>query len=240
MFRSLFSALLSRSNISAYKRGATILLRDSLPPRPAEQRTKPTDYAPSTEPHVCITDHHATVREQVGTVEFEQQAGSFFQNNNSILPSLLDAVKAAVGPRPSGSGDGAKRYLVDAYCGSGLFAISLADLFDRVEGIEIDKASIKWAKRNAEFNAGPGRAEVGFRDGKAEDIFGVRSVSVALSSVVAVPPLTLVRCTVNRLPARPDERPHRPAAQGLRRAVPEVSLPDPHERAADQTPRTGP
>ncbi|GAA5996675.1 tRNA (uracil(54)-C(5))-methyltransferase [Rhodotorula paludigena] len=177
-----------KSNISAYKRGATILLRDSLPPRPAEQTTKPVDYAPSTEPHVCITDHHATVREQVGTVEFEQQAGSFFQNNNSILPSLLDAVKAAVGPRPSGSGDGAKRYLVDAYCGSGLFAISLADLFDRVEGIEIDKASIKWAKRNAEFNAGPGRAEVGFRDGKAEDIFGSIDFPPDQTSVLIDPP----------------------------------------------------
>lgn len=134
---------------------------------------KASPYVPSTEPHVCITDHHATVREQVGDNEFEQQAGSFFQNNNSILPSLLDYVKAAVGPRRPG--DDGERYLVDAYTGSGLFAISLADMFDRIEGVEIDKASIKWAKRNADFNRGDGRGEVGFRDGKAEEIFKVRS-----------------------------------------------------------------
>ena len=82
----------------------------------------------------------------------------------------MDAVKAAIGPKPADS----KRYLADAYCGSGLFAISLADLFDRVEGIEIDKASIVWARKNALYNHAEGRGEVGFRDGKAEDIFGVR------------------------------------------------------------------
>ena len=147
-------------------------MRDSLPPRPADVVAKASPYVPSTEPHVCITDHHATVREQVGDNEFEQQAGSFFQNNNSILPSLLDYVKEAVGPRREG--DQGKRYLVDAYTGSGLFAISLADMFDRIEGVEIDKASIKWAKRNADFNRGDGRGEVGFRDGKAEEIFKVR------------------------------------------------------------------
>lgn len=145
-------------------------MRDTLPPRPADAVAKATPYVPSEEPHVCITDHHATVREQVGPNEFEQQAGSFFQNNNSILPSLLDYVKDVVGPRPT---DGQKRYLVDAYTGSGLFAISLADMFDRIEGVEIDKASIKWAKRNAEYNRAEGRGEVGFRDGKAEEIFKV-------------------------------------------------------------------
>lgn len=165
----------SRSNISAYKRGATILLRDSLPPRSADATTKPSPYKPSAEPHVCITDHHATVREQVGPNEFEQQAGSFFQNNNSILPSLLAYVKEAVGPRGPGAPE---RFLVDAYTGSGLFAISLADMFDRIEGVEIDKASIRWAKRNADFNRGEGRGQVGFRDGKAEQIFKVRSRSL--------------------------------------------------------------
>lgn len=115
------------------------------------------------------------MREQVGTNEFEQQAGSFFQNNNSILPSLLDYIKEAVGVKPAESADPSKNktYLVDAYCGSGLFAISLADQFDRIEGVEIDKASIKWAKKNADYNKGEGRGEIGFRDGKAEAIFGV-------------------------------------------------------------------
>lgn len=159
----------SSSDISAFKRGATLLLRDSLPPRlPGTIKTS----TPSTEPHVCITDHHATVREQIGLVEFEQVAGSFFQNNNSILPSLLDYVADAARAtvkvtttEPS--------YLIDCYCGSGLFAIGLADQFTEISGIEIDKKSIIWAKKNAEWNAGEGRGKVEFKDGKAELIFDV-------------------------------------------------------------------
>ncbi|GAA5892068.1 hypothetical protein JCM5296_004045 [Sporobolomyces johnsonii] len=177
-----------KSNISAYKRGATLLLRDSLPPRSSDLTVKPADYAPSTEPHVCITDHHATVREQVGPNEFEQQAGSFFQNNNSILPSLLDYIKTAVGIKPAGADEASKTYLVDAYCGSGLFAISLADQFDRIEGVEIDKASIKWAKKNAEYNKGEGRGEIGFRDGKAEAIFGDIAFPPDQTTILIDPP----------------------------------------------------
>ncbi|GAA6063380.1 hypothetical protein JCM10212_001479 [Sporobolomyces blumeae] len=179
-----------KTNIGSYKRGATLLLRDSLPPRSADSTSKPNDYSPSTEGHVCITDHHATVREQVATNEFEQQAGSFFQNNNSILPSLLDYIRDAVGVKPSGSADPTrdKTYLVDAYCGSGLFAISLADQFDRIEGVEIDKASIKWAKKNAEYNKGLGRGEIGFRDGKAEAIFGDISFPPDQTTVLIDPP----------------------------------------------------
>ena len=166
-------SLVECSNIASYKRGATLLLRDSLPPRaPGTTRPLPGTGFPA-EAHVCITDHHATVREQVGTVEFEQMAGSFFQNNNSILPPLLAYIADAAKP-VAGTPADEKRYLIDAYCGSGLFAISLADQFDVIEGVEIDKASVKWAKLNAEYNKGEGRGEVGFRAGNAEAIFGVR------------------------------------------------------------------
>lgn len=168
--------LATHSNISSYKRGATLLLRDSLPPR-AEGSTNTTEYhaLALTQPHVCITDHHATVRERVGTIEFEQMAGSFFQNNNSILPPLLAYIASSVKTPAAVDGiEKEKTYLVDAYCGSGLFAIGLADQFDRIEGVEIDKASVKWAKENAEWNKGEGRGEVGFRAGNAEAIFDVR------------------------------------------------------------------
>lgn len=123
------------------------------------------------------------MREQVGSVEFEQIAGSFFQNNNSILPSLLRYIADAVRPAGSPARDpDVKSYLVDAYCGSGLFAISLADQFDRIEGVEIDKASVQWAKKNAEFNKGEGRGEIGFRAGNAEAIFDVSSHTLAPGS----------------------------------------------------------
>ncbi|KAK4701850.1 hypothetical protein P7C70_g4374, partial [Phenoliferia sp. Uapishka_3] len=180
-----------KANISKYKRGATLLLRDSLPPRP-EGTTRPAPGTPfPVEEHVIITDHHATVREQVGTVEFEQMAGSFFQNNNSILPSLLEYIASAVSVPKSGNAvksEEEKRYLIDAYCGSGLFAISLADQFDRIEGVEIDKASVKWAKLNADYNKGAGRGEVGFRAGNAEAIFGTIDFPPKQTTILIDPP----------------------------------------------------
>ena len=169
-----------RRTISQFKRGSTLLLRDSLPPRPAGSVRQFDEPYPSTEAHVCITDHHETVREQVGKIEFEQMAGSFFQNNNSILPSLMQYIStilqqsAAITTGAEESKE--KRYLIDAYCGSGLFSIALADQFDEIEGVEIDKASVKWAKKNAEFNKAEGRGAVGFRAGNAEAIFDVRTL----------------------------------------------------------------
>ena len=108
-------------------------------------------------------------------------AGSFFQNNNSILPSLMEYISTILQQSAllaTGSEEKMetreKRYLIDAYCGSGLFSIALADQFDEIEGVEIDKASVKWAKKNAEFNKAEGRGVVGFRAGNAEAIFDVR------------------------------------------------------------------
>ena len=44
------------------------------------------------------------------------------------------------------------RFLVDAYCGSGLFALSAAPAFEQVAGIEISESSIRFAKENAAAN----------------------------------------------------------------------------------------
>lgn len=118
------------------------------------------------------------MRERVGEFEFDQMAGSFFQNNNSILPSLIEYTAEAVkSSRAHAGGDKTadeKRYLVDAYCGSGLFAISLSPHFHEVKGIEIDKASVKWARQNAELNKAKALGKVEFQDGQAEAIFEVR------------------------------------------------------------------
>ena len=79
-----------KRDISAYKRGATILLRDSLPPR-AEGTgdVRPSCYtAPSTEEHICVTDHHETVREQVGDVEFVRRALSLSPGSFLLVETL--------------------------------------------------------------------------------------------------------------------------------------------------------
>jgi 16S rRNA G966 N2-methylase RsmD len=65
-------------------------------------------------------------------------------------------------PKPS--------HLVDTYCGSGLFGITLSDQFEKVAGVEISSDSIKAAKVNAEMNGLGEKTE--WLCGKAEDIFG--------------------------------------------------------------------
>jgi tRNA/tmRNA/rRNA uracil-C5-methylase (TrmA/RlmC/RlmD family) len=68
---------------------------------------------------------------------------SFFQNNFHLLPKLVEAAREAL--RDSGA-----RYLIDAYCGIGFFAIECADLVEAFSGVEIDKTAIKAARRNLE------------------------------------------------------------------------------------------
>ncbi|KLT42869.1 S-adenosyl-L-methionine-dependent methyltransferase [Cutaneotrichosporon oleaginosum] len=159
-----------RETIATFKRGATLLLRDSLPP-PEPLPTAEHPFDPSTPidiPHVAITNHKAQVYERVGDFLFSFAAGSFFQNNNSILIPLTDYVKAAI--FPPGMTSKRPTHLVDTYCGSGLFGITLSPEFERVAGVEISQDSITAAKANAEMN-GLGDKTT-WLCGKAEDIFG--------------------------------------------------------------------
>nr|XP_018265176.1 tRNA (uracil-5-)-methyltransferase [Kwoniella dejecticola CBS 10117]OBR87334.1 tRNA (uracil-5-)-methyltransferase [Kwoniella dejecticola CBS 10117] len=170
-----------QNTIMSFTRGATLLLRDSLPsPDPIPSSSSPFshDTAPiiPAEQHVAITNHKQAVYERVGKYIFSFAAGSFFQNNNSILIPLTEYVKEAIFP-PSPAASPASKpptptptHLVDTYCGSGLFGITLSDKFEKVAGVEISHDSIVAAKKNAEMN--------GLQDkttwlcGKAEDIFG--------------------------------------------------------------------
>lgn len=129
----------TRSNIAKYKRGATILLRESLPlDVPIEDQVESGPH--EGEKHICITDHHAVVRERVADKMFTFSANSFFQNNNGILRSLVEAIREIL---PSDEEDS---YLVDTYCGSGLFAITLASKFKEVAGVEISCRPVQHAE----------------------------------------------------------------------------------------------
>lgn len=66
---------------------------------------------------------------------------SFFQNNFHLLPALAETVRQRLQ-------DGASRYLIDAYCGVGFFAIECAPVVDQFTGVEIDKHAIRAARRN--------------------------------------------------------------------------------------------
>ncbi|MCO5590213.1 hypothetical protein L7F22_044182 [Adiantum nelumboides] len=162
-----------KDNIYTYKNGATILLRDSL-------KQFENDNDASTE---VISDHKATVKERVGVTKFLSPAGTFFQNNRSILPSLISYVQEQIQTYSiAQEGD---RYLVDAYCGSGLFSLCLASLFKRVAGVEISADSIKFAKQNATIN---GIENVDFLAGDAQDIFKHITYPSDQTTVIIDPP----------------------------------------------------
>src|SRR5579859_3100178 len=135
-------------NIYTYKKGVSLLLRDSLEIPPAstatmgDQESIDTISASLSETHICVTDHKATVRERVGPMLFEYPGGSFFQNNNSVLVPLTDYVRDSVFPSGLATED-RPTHLVDAYCGSGLFAITLSPYFTTIAGIELSSDSIK-------------------------------------------------------------------------------------------------
>ena len=67
---------------------------------------------------------------------------SFFQNNLSLLPKLVETVRGFL--RHSGI-----RQLVDLYCGVGFFGIELADAVESFVGVEYDQRAIQSARRNA-------------------------------------------------------------------------------------------
>lgn len=178
-----------KETIKSYKKGATLLLRDSMTrPEDAADATK-TDIPPvdmstiNPSDRECITEHKRITREIVGDKLFEFTAGSFFQNNSSILVPLTQYVLEALPEKQE-----QPMYLVDTYCGAGLFSICLHERFDKVAGIEISEQSIQYAKHNVKLN-GLDENKITFRVGKSEAIFDVvKDLPPANTSVIIDPP----------------------------------------------------
>ena len=141
-----------------YTRGATLLLRDAS--------------------GVVTTDYDAIVTETVGPVKLRFLARDFFQNN----PFILEAFTGYVREQAAASG---AKYLVDAYCGSGLFALTAASAFERVAGVEINESSIRFARENAEAND---IRNATFQAGDAAAIFAGLAFPSAETVVVIDPP----------------------------------------------------
>lgn len=147
-----------QQSASQYKRGATLLMRVSE--------------------GSVITNNNAVCTEKVGALTFHFLAGDFFQNNPFILPDFTSYVA-----RQAQAG-GAK-YLVDAYCGSGLFALTLAPHFQKVLGVEVSETSADWARANAKSN---GINHARFLAASAEAIFGEVDFPAEETAVVIDPP----------------------------------------------------
>lgn len=148
----------ARAAAGEFQRGATLLLRDAG--------------------GVVTTDFEAVITETVGDLQLHFRAHDFFQNNPFILPAFTAYV------REQAAASGA-RFLVDAYCGSGLFALSAAPAFIRVAGVEISETSVRFARENAAAN---GIANATFLAGDASAIFAGLDSPGADAVVVIDPP----------------------------------------------------
>jgi len=189
-----------------YNRGATLLLRDA-------SGTVTTDYdavvteeipmgtvaglaeagpvsaSPATSIGSAATPETAPSGSQLSALNSQPGASpvplrlhflarDFFQNNPFILPAFTGYV------RTQAAASGA-RFLVDAYCGSGLFALSAASAFERVAGVELSESSVKFARENATAN---GITNATFLAGDAAAIFAGLNFPASESVVIIDPP----------------------------------------------------
>lgn len=125
------------------------------------------------------TDFNAVCEAIVQNLRFQFIAGSFFQNNPYILNAILDFLKNYLREKPE------IKYLIDAYCGVGVFGISLANQVEKFLGIEIDEKAITLAQKNMIENQLTNGA---FVTGDATTIFKDVNVSADLSLVIMDPP----------------------------------------------------
>jgi tRNA/tmRNA/rRNA uracil-C5-methylase (TrmA/RlmC/RlmD family) len=142
----------------SYRRGATLLVREAA-------------SGVTVDPRDVIT-------EQVGDLSLQFLAGDFFQNNPFLLPELVSHVAAEA------RRDGA-RFLVDAYCGSGLLGLAAAPAFEQVMGVEVSPSAVGWARANAQRN---GRANCTFVAADASAIFAGVSFAPGDTAVIVDPP----------------------------------------------------
>ncbi len=152
-----------RARNTPTKRGVTILIRATVNEN-NERRIE--------------TDHRAVVTEVCGSTRFDFLAGEFFQNNPFILEEFVHYVAQQ-------AKDCDNEYLVDAYCGSGLFALSLASQFREVAAVEVSEAAVEWAKKNAIKN---NITNASFLAASAEAIFEGITFPAHKTTVVIDPP----------------------------------------------------
>jgi 23S rRNA (uracil1939-C5)-methyltransferase/tRNA (uracil-5-)-methyltransferase len=150
--------LRARAAAGELRRGGTLLLRDTA--------------------EGVVTDFNATALARVGRLELEFPAGDFFQNN----PHILEAFTECAAEEATAGG---ARFLVDAYCGSGLFALSAAHRFERVAGVEISAQAVERARANALRN---GIAHAEFLAADAAAIFAQIRFPAASTAVLLDPP----------------------------------------------------
>ncbi len=104
---------------------------------------------------------------------FEISGDSFYQVNHMQMQKLYgivrDYCRRAAGEmaRDDAQSDGRKPVIWDLYCGIGTIGLSVADLAERVKGVELVKEAVIDANRNATIN---GIVNAVYEQGKAEEL----------------------------------------------------------------------
>jgi tRNA (uracil-5-)-methyltransferase len=130
-----------------------------------------TEFPTYTESKTYTADMNGTSVEYIDDWKFTNKAGAFFQNNNSVLSPFTAYIRDNAIPAPTHNEDSPSppiKYLLDAYCGSGLFAITLSPLFLSTLGIDIAPASVESARVNALAN---NLTNAGFIEADASALF---------------------------------------------------------------------
>ncbi len=176
-----------------YKRGATLLLREAsgvvttdydavitetITVAGLVEAGLPGSTTPATKAGLPGLATPATNDPTSAPLKLHFLARDFFQNNPFILPAFAGYV------RTQAAASGA-HFLVDAYCGSGLFALSAAPAFERVAGIEISETAVQFARQNAAAN---GITNATFQAGDAAAIFAGLTLPPGETVVVIDPP----------------------------------------------------
>lgn len=161
-------------------RGATLLLRDSIR----------INHQTGEYERVCLDSHKNIITEKIDDFVFQFPASEFFQNNNSILPHVLDYIRFQIHKKPNSF-----KYIVDTYCGSGFFGISLSkDIPEdgKVFGIEVSRLSIEHAVHNAKLNGLSVPEKIQFIEGNANAMFTneefINSGIIGQDSIVIIDP----------------------------------------------------
>lgn len=139
--------------------------------------------------------HYGDTRleEKLGAITFEISPQAFFQVNNIQNEKMLAIIKDYAQLRRSDT-------VLDAYCGTGSIALSIARSVNKVVGVESFKASVKDAKRNAYTNQ---ITNCRFIKGNCEDI--IPKLEEDFDVVILDPPRSgckkeLLRAVINKSP----------------------------------------
>lgn len=99
---------------------------------------------------------------EVAGHKFKVGAQSFFQSNLAVTEHAVATVRAWLGELKTAGSLGT--LLGDLFCGAGLFSLTLADLFEKVVGIDSDPYAIRDAENNVQ-RSGVGTG-ISIRQGK--------------------------------------------------------------------------